>query len=320
MFKNKNGKVRSGWKIAAVLAIGLGLATIISTMIGIAVSAKLLMSGDTASDMEAYLQRSQEILQGLTPVFMFIQEVILIITPLLAWKVAIKRPLSNMGFPPLKKNSREFFTGLVFGIGSITLVFLVLILTGNAYVTTWVPDFSPAQLLYLFLFILVGFAEEILGRGYIMSVLRQTKNVPVTVIVSAIIFSLMHSSNQGIGVLPYINIALVGILFSYMYLKSGTIWMCIGYHITWNYFQGYVFGFNVSGNVSEGILHTSYETNNIFNGGVFGPEGGLFVTAVILAGLLFVKYYYKDNNFNFLSMETTEIEHQNYRNIDETSR
>lgn len=306
MFKNKEGKVRSGWKIAAVLAIGLGLATIISTIIGIAVSAKLLASGDIGTDMDAYLQRSQEIVLGLTPVFMFIQEIILIATPLLAWKLAIKRPFTNMGLTPLKTDAKDFITGLVFGIVSITIVFLALILSGNANVETWVPHFSSAQLLYLVLFILVGFAEEILGRGYIMSVLRQTKSKPAIVIVSAIIFALMHSSNQGIGLLPYINLALVGILFSYMFLKSGNIWMCIGYHITWNYLQGYVFGFNVSGTVSDGLLSTTYKTNNIFNGGAFGPEGGLFVTAVIFASFLFVKYYYRNKQFDFLSMDEVE--------------
>lgn len=55
--------------------------------------------------------------------------------------------------------------------------------------------------------------------------------------------------------------------------------------------------------VSDGILRTSYATNTILNGGEFGPEGGLFVTVVVLLGFLFVRYYYKDKNFSFLSMD-----------------
>jgi membrane protease YdiL (CAAX protease family) len=113
----------------------------------------------------------------------------------------------------------------------------------------------------------------------------------------------MHSSNSGIGMLPYINLILAGILFAYMYLKSGNLWMCIGYHITWNYFQGYVYGFKVSGMKTYGILSTSYHSGNILNGGAFGPEGGLFVTAVMLAGLLFVWYYYRNHNYDFIASE-----------------
>jgi hypothetical protein len=153
------------------------------------------------------------------------------------------------------------------------------------------------------MFILVGFAEELLCRGYIISVLRQTKSIPAIYIISGAIFALMHSANPGIGLLPYINLILIGMLWAYSYMKSGNIWLPIGYHITWNYFQGNVFGFKVSGTTEKGILTTSYTNNNILNGGDFGPEGGLFVTLVIVLGYLAIRYYYRNKQFNFLAMD-----------------
>ena len=83
--------------------------------------------------------------------------------------------------------------------------------------------------------------------------------------------------------------------------------MPIGYHITWNYFQGNVFGFKVSGTEVEGMLSTTYSQDNIWNGGAFGPEGGLFVTAIILIGFIVVKLYYKNKKFDFLSMDPTPV-------------
>ncbi len=62
--------------------------------------------------------------------------------------------------------------------------------------------------------------------------------------------------------------------------------MCIGYHITWNYFQGDIFGFLVSGNVTDSIYTIRTINSNIINGGSFGPEGGIVVTALLIVTIL----------------------------------
>jgi hypothetical protein len=77
--------------------------------------------------------------------------------------------------------------------------------------------------------------------------------------------------------------------------------MSIGYHITWNYFQGNVFGFKVSGINTRGIWTTVYDKNTILNGGDLGPESGLIVTAIILLDFLLVCRYYRNRNYTYLS-------------------
>jgi membrane protease YdiL (CAAX protease family) len=307
MFKNKEGKVRSGWKIAAVLGVFFAITLVIGGIIGIITSVFIISGGNFDLNTMNYTDAGLKMMDNLNKILLFIQEIILIFIPIVAWKYVIKRPLSNMGFTPFKKDRKDFVVGLLFGIVSITIVFVALLLTGNAVVESWKPQFTSDTIIYLVIFTLVGFAEEIFGRGYVMSVLRQTRNVPAIVLISSIIFALMHGGNAGIGILPLINLTLVGILFAYMYLKSGNIWMCIGYHITWNYFQGNVFGFKVSGTAPAGLISTTYPSNNIFNGGNFGPEGGLFVTAIILLGLLYVRYYYRNVSFDFIA-EEPEVE------------
>lgn len=304
MFKNKDGRIRSGWKIAGMLGLFFLSVILIGIVIGI-LSCIYYLPGlfkDGTLDLQGVSDAIKEN-SFISYATIFTQEILGIIIPVLIWKFIIKRPLFNMGLTPLKRNYRELLTGLLFGTVSMTIVFLLLVATGNATVQTWLPHFTWEQLLYIFIFISVGFAEEIMGRGYIMSVLRQTRSVPAIMLISAVIFALMHSMNSGIALLPYINLALVGILFAYIYIKSGNIWMSIGYHITWNYFQGYVYGFKVSGTDSSGILTTQYHTNNILNGGTFGPEGGLFVTIVVLSGILFVKYYYRNSTYDFIASE-----------------
>ncbi len=311
MFKNKEGKVRSGWKIAIVMAIFYISIFAVSIVIGIVVSGILMASGDLLAGANAfsytYTERGQKIMENVNMIMMFIQEVITILIPILAWKISTKRRLSDMGFTPLKSDYKELLAGLIFGILSISVVFAAILLSGQAEIATWKPHFATSQLLYLFIFIMVGFAEELLSRGYIMSVLRQTKSIAAIMIIPSVIFALLHSFNSGIGIVAYINLTLVGILFSYMYLKSGNIWMPIGYHITWNYFQGNVFGFKVSGTEVVGMLSTSYTKDNILNGGAFGPEGGLFVTGILLIGFVVVNRYYKSKKFDFLSMDPLPV-------------
>ncbi|MGH4119277.1 CPBP family intramembrane glutamic endopeptidase [Clostridium sp.] len=86
-------------------------------------------------------------------------------------------------------------------------------------------------------------------------------------IVSSIIFPVMHSLNPSMSIISYLNLFLVALLFAYMYLKSNNLWLPIGYHITWNYFQGNIFGFQVSGQSTESLYKLSTPANNIITGG-----------------------------------------------------
>ncbi len=304
MFKNRNGQLRSGWKITIMMLITIVLVMISGVIVymiqAIRSISQSTVDGSVNMDKLTNLIKSDYTSQMIT---MGLQEILFILVPLIIWRFFIKRPLSNMGLTSIKKNYKDLIVGLLFGIVSISFVFVLLILTGNAIVATWAPSFSVEQLIYIPIFISVGFAEEIFTRGYIMSTLRQTQSATVAVLVSSVIFALMHGMSTGVSPLAYLNLALVGILFALMYLKSGNIWMCIGYHITWNYFQGNIYGFKVSGETTKGILTTDYPGNNLFNGGAFGPEGGLFVTVIILLGVFFVLRYYRNCSFDFIASD-----------------
>lgn len=296
VFKNKRGDVRSGWIIAGVTLTALLLTFILAANIGGAII--LLHVAKTGSTNFSEIIRQTE--GTITIVSAWVQQAIFILIPIITWKFLMKRPLTNMGLKSLKNYGKDLIAGLLFGIASISTAFAILLLSGQAVVTSWSPHLSSDIITYLLLFIAVGFSEEIYGRGFVMATLRRTKSVLAAIFVSAAIFALLHIANPGMGIVPFINIFLIGVLFAYMYLLSGNIWMCIGYHITWNYFQGNIYGFLVSGNSSRSLLTTVIEKDTIINGGAFGPEGGLVVTCVILAGIMFVKYYYKRRSYSYI--------------------
>jgi membrane protease YdiL (CAAX protease family) len=240
--------------------------------------------------------------------FNFLQEFVIIVIPMIAWRFFEKKSFKDMGFGNIMDNKKDLLIGLLFGALSMTIVFMFILLTdsGELAYSLLKPKISIWIFVDLLLFIAVGFAEEILGRGYIMTVLKQTRNIYVVMIVSAVIFSLLHISNPNVSLIGLINIVLVGILFSYMYVKSGGIWMPIGYHITWNYFQGNIFGFQVSGLEQVGIYKTKVLSGNIINGGAFGPEGGIATTVVIMMGILFVAWYYRNSDYEFLPKKVSD--------------
>lgn len=185
----------------------------------------------------------------------------------------------------------ELVIGLLLGAITVSIVFFLLVLTGNATVVSWQPYLTISALKYLIVFIFVGISEELFYRGFIVTSLRTFNSKPFVIIISSIIFSLVHIFNNEFNLMSFLNIILIGVVFAYMFIELKSLWMPIGFHILWNYFQGNVYGFNVSGLTVPSIFTTEYKINNLFNGGDFGPEAGLFTTLITLFAMLFLKWY-----------------------------
>lgn len=302
MFKNKYGKVRSGWKILFVsLAFILG-SFLVQLLFGI-VTGIVLMLTNNAWLIAEISNPGTDIAQTVAFVERIISSLSMILAPIIAWKFIMKRKLSDMGLTSFRLHWKDLLAGLLLGAITISIIFVLFLLTGSAHVETWKPKLTSDTFTYLITFVLVGFGEEIYGRGFIMGALKQTKSYPLIYIFSSVFFALLHGGNAGFSIIPFINLTLVGLLFAYMFVKSNNIWMCIGFHITWNYFQGNIYGLSVSGNDVEGFITTIYDKQNIFTGLDFGPEGGLFVTIILLLSFLFVRAYYKNANQDFLASE-----------------
>lgn len=309
VFKNKSNEIRSGWKILLVFALIYGLSIIVSIILGIVLgvigsatgNADYLLTGNIASIMNNEL---------IFLVSVALSNGVSIISCIIVWRWLDKKKIREMGLTSIKSNSKEFLVGLVAGAITISIVSIGIISFGNVEFVNPVnkPNISLSLVYGLIAFAFVGFGEEILSRGYIMSVLKQTRSKWVVLVGPALIFAMLHLANNGISILAFINLFLVGLLFAYMFMKSKNIWMPIGYHITWNYFQGYIWGFGVSGNDVQGLYKIKNVSDNIINGGAFGPEGGLMVTIVICLTFGFVYWYYKDESIDdFMGIKIKEI-------------
>jgi hypothetical protein len=108
------------------------------------------------------------------------------------------------------------------------------------------------------------------------------------VLLSSLIFAALHLLNPNLSWVAVLNLVLVGIFLALWALWEGGIWGVCGFHISWNWAQGNLFGFEVSGqSVQGGILFNLMETGpGIITGDAFGPEAGLAVTAVLIIGII----------------------------------
>jgi hypothetical protein len=218
-----------------------------------------------------------------------------VISTILIWKLFEKRPVREMGLTFSRKEFGRFLEGLCTGAASIYAVAAVLLLTGDIHL----EKSSSSGILFrlfsgLFIFTCVALSEEIFSRGFCISVFRQTGSLPVMLLVPSAVFALLHTGNANISLLGVLNIFLVGILLSVQFLKTGSLWMPVGFHLSWNYFQGTILGFNVSGSGQTGVYSIKPVGDSLMNGGAFGPEGGLAVTIVVALGIAVYSWKYRN--------------------------
>ena len=206
-------------------------------------------------------------------------------------KVIEKRSLSSIGFNKnnwLKKYSLGFLIGLVM------MSIIVLILLSFGYITV---EKNPIQLVgisaissilvILFGWIIQGATEEIVTRGWLLNVLSTKYNIGVGLLISSTLFGLMHLTNPNVNYIAVINIILVGLFYGLYVIKTNDLWAVCGMHSAWNFAQGNIFGFEVSGlDVSVGsLIDLNLVGNNVITGGAFGPEAGIISTFILLVSI-----------------------------------
>lgn len=204
-----------------------------------------------------------------------------------------RQSFTSLGFERRRGWPGEIGFGVTLGFVLIGGIFLVEWIGGWLTVSNGVWQFQTwgsALLMlwgYLLLFILAGVSEEIMFRGYILQNLREWPGIVGAVVISSVLFSLVHMLNPHFNLFAALNIILAGVSFCYAYLITSNLWLPIAYHFSWNFFQGPVFSFPVSGMISGGLLLTRIsQAGSAITGGAFGPEGGLTGLGAQLLGLL----------------------------------
>lgn len=205
-----------------------------------------------------------------------------------------KTHFKNLGFHA-HNQLKDFNIGMLIGLIIMVIISSILIVIGEVSITS--IDFNlPELLMTVLLFTSVSVVEETLIRGYVLRNMMLSFNKYVALILSSVIFSLLHAGNPNVTNLGLVDLFLAGIVLGIPYLYTKNLWMPIGLHLSWNLFQS-LLGFNVSGQDTYSIIELEYVSENITNGGAFGIEGSyLSVIAEIITIGWLVWYFEKRNS------------------------
>jgi membrane protease YdiL (CAAX protease family) len=310
-WNSKERRIRALWRLLSQLVLA-GLAILpLQIIVGfVAIGVLISQQGVTPGELTDPALIEQAILQhpGLNLLSSLSTLIAIVLSVWIAGRFLDKRPFSGFGFHINSNWWLDFAFGLLLGLFLMALIFLVELSLGWVSVSdVLAAGQSPATywlgiLASLALFLSTGFYEELFARGYqltniaegLAGSLGKRGAILAASILSSIVFGYLHITNPNADWLSLFNIFLAGtFLLGMGYLLTGELAIPIGVHIAWNFFQGNVFGFPVSGlNLQPfAFLHIQQSGPELWTGGAFGPEGGLIGVAAILLGAVLISLY-----------------------------
>ena len=202
------------------------------------------------------------------------------------------RSFGGLGFLP---GWRWIFQCLAGVLGGILIILATALLVRGLEGFHWerTPGIGARQLLMAAWPLLgVAFNEEIFARGYPFQRLVEGAGPWVGQLILASLFALVHWGNPGLHgttmAWATLNIGLSGILLGFCYLRTRSLALPIGLHLGWNWAQGGLLGFGVSGTTDikgawTPVFHGRPEW---LTGGAFGLEASLPCVLVCGAAIL----------------------------------
>lgn len=206
-------------------------------------------------------------------------------------KVIEKNSLSSLGF--VKKNWLKYLGwGILLSLLQMGVIALVYQVGGIG--TFELNELSLEPILFILglfpFWLLQGGTEEVATRGWLLTRIAARTNLPLAIAISSSLFGILHLGNAGVTVLSVLNIVLDGVLAGLLFIYTDSIWLVVAQHGTWNYVQGNLLGFQVSGTDADASIFsfTMGDGPDWLTGGTFGAEGSIITTLVLLLSVLIV--------------------------------
>lgn len=200
-------------------------------------------------------------------------------------------PLSLLGLS-LKGRGKDLLAGVGVAVLLYAVGFGLSLLTGMVEVADvqWMPHDLLGALMF---FLLVAVTEEVMLRGFVLGrMLSEGMNRFVALLLSSALFSAMHLFNPNFAFLPFVNILLAGCLLGASFLYTRNLCFPIVLHWFWNWLQGPVLGYEVSGtDCGQTLLTLRLKGSDLLTGGSFGFEGSLLCTVLLVVGTLAIVGY-----------------------------
>lgn len=208
-----------------------------------------------------------------------------------------KRSFESLGLKIDKHTLVDILAGIGITFVQMGFIYVVMLVLGWLTFEGFAWQFDPISVVisgvitFFISFIIVGWNEELLSRGYHLQTIASGLNLFWGVIISSVVFGLLHIFNPNATWVSAAGIFFAGVYLAYAYIRTKQLWLSIGLHIGWNFFEGVVFGFPVSGLDIYALTRIKIQGPEIWTGGAFGPEAGLIVLPSLILGASLIYIY-----------------------------
>lgn len=283
---NSNQKVRLIWRFLTFILVFILIKALLNTVLSIFIDTGLIYE---------VLSR---IIYCLSVIFSLYFQI----------KYIDKSSFEKYGLKIEHKWIKEFTIGSFIAIIQLSLFFILMYFMNNLKIIDYfVTNSSEYMFLEGFIAELIrqlsaSVSEEIMFRSFLIYIIYEAfnrlrkiekKNIILACIITSSLFGIVHLTNDGATIYSTINLSFDGMMICLPFLISGRLGMSIGMHFSWNIFQGAIFGFPNSGQIAKASILSSELQENIFTGGLFGPEGSILLLALDILAVVLIIYWKK---------------------------
>lgn len=201
-----------------------------------------------------------------------------------------KRNFSTLGFSKINR-LHKFLHGFLIGFLLISIISTFILLFRGA--SFEFDNLFTLKSFFGFFFILIGFiiqgfAEETLTRGWLLPVISKRHSVQLGILISSLFFVSLHIFNTNISLMAIINLFLFSIFASLYTLMNDSLWQMSALHAAWNFTQATIFGFTLNGSkvIGGSLLNMKATGYNIISGGEYGIEASIILTIALIASIV----------------------------------
>jgi len=319
VFIGKDG-LRAGWSLLIFIAIMAALIAAVNV-----IGHKLFPANPKLANDDSVITIKAGFIQESIPIVL-----VLLVTWIMS-KIE-RRPNSVYGLGGSRKLP-HFFAGLAWGITCLSLLVVTLWKTGLLVIDQRLlfgSDVLRYGIIWLLGFLLVGVLEEYITRGYLQYTLTRglagiyqwifktrystALGFWTSAVIFSILFGLGHRGNPNESPIGLLAAGMAGMVFCLSLWRTGSLWWAIGFHCSWDWAQSFLYGVADSGlMVQHHLLATHPVGKPILSGGATGPEGSIFIVAILaLVSLIIVFTLPRVPRGQIIESRSTQLQPQAY--------
>ena len=254
------GRLRSGWRAALFLLLVVALSPLATLLVALPTR----LAGRSMPDEPGMMIWLGGVLGALAAHWVMLRFV-----DRASW--------AYVGLAPAQATATRVVPGLALGALAVGIPCAILIAAGWLQVERATGSSVAAETAKLVVMLLVAaLTEELLMRGYLLSALADGMGRWSALVVTSVVFALLHLNNPGMSPGALVVVGLAGIFLGAVRFAASSLYAAWAAHFAWNAVLALALHALVSGSsLATSGWRTVDAGPDWATGGAWGPEGGV---------------------------------------------